>query len=206
MNPLKPIETRYKGYRFRSRLEARWAVFFDALGVAWQYEPQGFSLPSGNYLPDFWLPNHKYWIEIKGEQPTDHEQSLGMELAEQSGNEVYLFFGPIFIPKWDGSPVAPEAYALRGWDCTYHWCECRCGTVGVEFDGRSDRLPCKQPSCCFYARRANRPCQMHGLEYAKGCERSAHGDKGYAWDTVRLCAAYAKALSARFEFGESGAA
>jgi hypothetical protein len=72
MNPLKPIETRYKGYRFRSRLEARWAVFFDALGVAWQYEPQGFSLPSGNYLPDFWLPNHKYWIEIKGEQPTDH--------------------------------------------------------------------------------------------------------------------------------------
>lgn len=25
------IETEYKGYRFRSRLEARWAVFFDTL-------------------------------------------------------------------------------------------------------------------------------------------------------------------------------
>jgi hypothetical protein len=25
----KAIETHYKGYRFRSRLEARWAVFFD---------------------------------------------------------------------------------------------------------------------------------------------------------------------------------
>lgn len=30
---IKPIETHYNGYRFRSRLEARWAVFFDALGI-----------------------------------------------------------------------------------------------------------------------------------------------------------------------------
>jgi hypothetical protein len=28
---IKAIETRYKGYRFRSRLEARWSVFFDAM-------------------------------------------------------------------------------------------------------------------------------------------------------------------------------
>ena len=27
------IETEYCGYRFRSRLEARWAVFLDALGI-----------------------------------------------------------------------------------------------------------------------------------------------------------------------------
>lgn len=31
MSPLKPIDTHYKGCRFRSRLEARWAVFFDHL-------------------------------------------------------------------------------------------------------------------------------------------------------------------------------
>lgn len=54
MKDIKPIETFYKGYRFRSRLEARWAVFFDALGVKWEYEPEGFELPSGKrYLPDF---------------------------------------------------------------------------------------------------------------------------------------------------------
>ena len=29
---LRPIETHYNGYRFRSRLEARWAVFFEAMG------------------------------------------------------------------------------------------------------------------------------------------------------------------------------
>jgi len=65
---LKPIETKYKGYRFRSRLEARWAVFFDALGMAWEYEPEGFDLgPEGYYLPDFWLKPLKCWIEIKPE-------------------------------------------------------------------------------------------------------------------------------------------
>ena len=50
---MKAIETVYKGYRFRSRLEARWAVFFDALGLRWEYEPEGFELPSERYLPDF---------------------------------------------------------------------------------------------------------------------------------------------------------
>lgn len=54
MSTIKPIETVYNGYRFRSRLEARWAVFFDALKVNYEYEPEGFELPSGNYyLPDF---------------------------------------------------------------------------------------------------------------------------------------------------------
>lgn len=54
MSEIKAIETIYNGYRFRSRLEARWAVFFDALGVKYEYEPEGFELPSGKrYLPDF---------------------------------------------------------------------------------------------------------------------------------------------------------
>lgn len=42
---IKPIETIYNGYRFRSRLEARWAVFLDSLGVKYEYEPEGFELP-----------------------------------------------------------------------------------------------------------------------------------------------------------------
>lgn len=53
---INPIETLYNGIRFRSRLEARWAVFFDALEIKWEYEPEAYSLPSGNYLPDFFLP------------------------------------------------------------------------------------------------------------------------------------------------------
>ncbi|NJO82415.1 MAG: hypothetical protein HC828_06055 [Blastochloris sp.] len=42
---LYAIPTTYQGYRFRSRIEARWAVFFDALGIRWVYEPEGWNLP-----------------------------------------------------------------------------------------------------------------------------------------------------------------
>lgn len=76
---LQAIETRYSGYRFRSRLEARWAVFFDCLGLPWEYEPEGFVLPNGKwYLPDFRVryPGqgrrfegtdgpHDVWFEVK---------------------------------------------------------------------------------------------------------------------------------------------
>lgn len=68
MNTIKAIETRYAGYRFRSRLEARWAIFFDALGLQWEYEPEGFETDVGWYLPDFRVVNdigQICWIEVK---------------------------------------------------------------------------------------------------------------------------------------------
>lgn len=67
---MKAIETKYAGCRFRSRLEARWAVVFDHLGLEWQYEPEGFERPGPEgvirYLPDFYLPATETWVEIKG--------------------------------------------------------------------------------------------------------------------------------------------
>lgn len=41
---IQPIQTSYAGHRFRSRLEARWAVFFDAMKIDWEYEPQGYTI------------------------------------------------------------------------------------------------------------------------------------------------------------------
>ena len=70
---MKVIETEYKGYRFRSRLEARWAVFFDACGVRWEYEPEGYELNNGQqYLPYFLLHDVEgrvdgdLHVEVKG--------------------------------------------------------------------------------------------------------------------------------------------
>lgn len=64
---LKAIETRYQGCLFRSRLEARWAVFFDALDIPWEYEKEGYDLgEAGWYLPDFWLPQQQCFFEAKG--------------------------------------------------------------------------------------------------------------------------------------------
>lgn len=79
MRELKAIQTEYKGYRFRSRLEARWAVLLDELGVKWEYEPEGYDLGNGMcYLPDFRLYdvtiNHGFfkrhctiYLEVKGQ-------------------------------------------------------------------------------------------------------------------------------------------
>ena len=90
---IQPLETKYKGYRFRSRTEARWAVFFDSLGIKYEYEKEGYKLKSGCYLPDFWLPDYKYWIEIKGIEPTKEELSKMEELRETTEFPAILFFG-----------------------------------------------------------------------------------------------------------------
>lgn len=81
---IKAIETRYAGCRFRSRLEARWAVFFDTIGIKWEYEREGVVLPSGPYLPDFWLPEFRAWVEIKGSAPTRRESRLAIEMYHQA--------------------------------------------------------------------------------------------------------------------------
>lgn len=64
---VKPIETEYNGYRFRSRLEARWAVFFDAMHIEYDYEPEGFvGFDDVKCLPDFYLPAENLYVEVKG--------------------------------------------------------------------------------------------------------------------------------------------
>ncbi len=76
-------------YRFRSPLEARWAVFFDTLNIDWRYEAEGFEFPEKTrYLPDFWIPcplyfdaNSGYWFEINGLAPTLEELAKCENLA-----------------------------------------------------------------------------------------------------------------------------
>lgn len=85
MANIKAIPTRYRGYAFRSRLEARYAVFLDALGVRWEYESQGYDLgEAGYYLPDFWLPVQKAWIEIKGVPPSPRDAAKIRAVEELS--------------------------------------------------------------------------------------------------------------------------
>lgn len=100
MTNLKPIETEYKGYRFRSRLEARWAVFFDTCGVKWEYEPEGFDLGDGiKYLPDFRLHgvtlNHSFkaencsiYVEVKGQMNDADAKKINR--FHQQGGEILV--------------------------------------------------------------------------------------------------------------------
>ena len=123
---IKAIETRYKGYRFRSRLEARWAVFFDAMNIEWLYEPEGFVLDEdlGPYLPDFKVrypgSDRWQWIEIKPDAPSieeylkivdlhyksqEHPRTVSVMLCGYPGKPKFPVVGSDGILQ-----VAPESY------------------------------------------------------------------------------------------------
>jgi len=54
----RPKPTWYNNYYFRSKLEAKWAVFFDLMKIKWNYEPEQFTCKDGSqYTPDFFLPD-----------------------------------------------------------------------------------------------------------------------------------------------------
>lgn len=99
---IKAIETEYNGYRFRSRLEARWAVFFDAAGIDYQYEPDGFELDNNDwYLPDFYLPWFKCYVEIKPSSLTSDED----EEAKRKLEELFNLHGDCCAMICKGDPL-----------------------------------------------------------------------------------------------------
>lgn len=53
--------TTYAGTNFRSRLESRWACFFDLVGWRWEYEP----IDESGWMPDFLLIGAKRIIKIE---------------------------------------------------------------------------------------------------------------------------------------------
>lgn len=102
---LRPIDTAYNGYLFRSRLEARWAIFFDALRIPYRYELEGFTRNGINYLPDFWFPNglkllgeegmrSDVWGEVKpSANLSDEERAKIVQLVENTDYTLLLFAG-----------------------------------------------------------------------------------------------------------------
>lgn len=109
---IQPIETNWRGYRFRSRLEARWAVFFDRLGVEWVYEPQGFQLSTGErYLPDFYLPrlDGGIYVEVKHE---GGDTSKAERFAKEMNCKLLLACGVPDTRSFDA--IYPEA-GPAGW-------------------------------------------------------------------------------------------
>jgi hypothetical protein len=66
--------TRYHGTTFRSPLEARWAVFFDRMGIAWTHEPEEFMVDGQHVVPDFWLPHYGCFWEVRASQTFDQDR------------------------------------------------------------------------------------------------------------------------------------
>lgn len=91
---ISTLPTQYGGVMFRSRLEARWAVYFDLEKIEWIYEPEGFDLPElGRYLPDFYLPEVRMYAEVKPDKFTKDELYKCMTLAEVTKRECLILEG-----------------------------------------------------------------------------------------------------------------
>ncbi|MFI5867660.1 hypothetical protein [Streptomyces sp. NPDC051546] len=143
-------------------------MFFDHLGVAWQYEPEGFDLGEGCwYLPDFWLPELRFWFEVKGhgaadgidlwerfaqaaDPPSEEDVADGISpvlhvLPAQWRGRALLAYGDVPRPEGAGGVRAEgESMLASTGDPFFQWCICLgCGRVGAEFDGRWERICCE---------------------------------------------------------------
>lgn len=173
------IETAYAGHRFRSRLEARWARFFDAVGITWEYEPEH----ACRYLPDFVLRGLAggegvAYFEVKPDIPGNRIwDDRWQRFAMFKGYPLYVAHG---MPRCDGDILAGdsngqgyiEAYAADGSTCSmmaFATCS-TCGRTGLSFRGRRDSV-----------------CESHEVEFG-GRE-------------VHFLRAYEVALGWRFEPG-----
>ena len=182
---IKAIETVYNGYRFRSRLEARWAVFFDAIGISYEYEPEGFELSDGTmYLPDFYLKQCKTWFEVKGVMSKEDKHKTEQFIFDTKmplaiGNADFTFCSPIMhFGDCIGIDEPTNSYLARCYSCgeTY-------------FIGESASYEC---TCCeFY----DGNCTFDCLSI---------GDKPFEAFDDNVKNAFLKAKQARFEHGESG--
>ena len=89
------LPTYYGGVKFRSGLEARWAMYFDLINVEWRYEDEGYELPSGRYLPDFWLPVAGMHAEVKPDAGFSLlEVTRCLQLSAMTGFPAVLLDGP----------------------------------------------------------------------------------------------------------------
>lgn len=95
------IPTVYRGAQFRSRLEARWAAFFDLLGWSWDYEPVDLA----GYIPDFFIQRldlDPILVEVKGVtdifDETRDEAIIKAQKSGWRGQMLYLGAGPLLEP------------------------------------------------------------------------------------------------------------
>jgi hypothetical protein len=114
------IPTTYQGVRFRSRLEARWASFFDIAGWKWDYEP----LDLDGYIPDFMLWFKKpILVEVKPLVWDGSEREAGIIQGAEtkirfSGVQYEALLLGARLPDTDG--YRPMLGRLNGADMLQH--------------------------------------------------------------------------------------
>lgn len=100
------IPTVYAGIEFRSRLEARWAAFFDEIGWRWSYEP----FDADHYIPDFLIHGERSMlVEIKPFHA--YEQWAPVIERVRSAVEGHWYGDILYVGVEPAAAVEPET----GW-------------------------------------------------------------------------------------------
>ena len=187
---MKALDTVYRHYRFRSRTEARWAIFFDLMQIPFVYEKEGFDLNGMYYLPDFWLPHQKVWAEVKSLDPTPEEIEKAIRLSALTQSPVvFLIFATDIAStiEWSGGfyylPGKPER---EKYVAEWHVCP-----------------KCDAPNICPAAFCAGFDCWKCKVRLSPE-EVCAIADAGMEMVFVRrITESYQAAMQARFEHGEN---
>lgn len=164
MTAVASLPTPFNGVWYRSRLEARWAMFFQLLDSKALYEFESFDLDGTPYVPDFWMPEVKtldtrgadeegVYVEIKPTTPTDEENRKCALLSNATNKRVVLLYGEPgwWIPqRWNRNHVGADCFFPGdGWDNLFLPCEAvpthaEAGTsrvvLGFEHEGRGERI------------------------------------------------------------------
>lgn len=127
--------TPYDGHRFRSRQEAKWAVFFKHMGIEYEYEDSDTSCGEKRTLVDFYLPDFEMWIEVKHDKFSDDDRSKHVNkyllIPRVHGQMCVIAYGDpmcaMLNTKWNssillfrartrkGCPTQPGIYGSRVW-------------------------------------------------------------------------------------------
>jgi hypothetical protein len=143
------IPTTYKATRFRSRLEARWAAFFDLLGWSWVYEP----FDADGWIPDFLIEGAApFLVEVGPCIDRPDYLTKADDGASRHVDQPTLVLGVSPVPGFgDGvitaTPIAGILTRDGEWDDTpadASWANCHhCSSPGIFHTVGSYRLrPC----------------------------------------------------------------
>jgi hypothetical protein len=133
-----PIPTTYKGVQYRSRLEAKWAVFFEKLGFYFSYERYNITNENGDilYVPDFYIYegiNDNDWvdtffIEIKPSQPSQQYLDYLASLPLLYNQTILIMVGePSFSQKqgYEFLSFNPCDHEGRRWSKGFSLVQCK---------------------------------------------------------------------------------
>ena len=210
INDLQAQKDWYNGIEFRSKLESKTAQALDNIGIRYEYEPEGFELPSGKrYLPDFRVecwgkrgdysgPPFDLYIEVKGHMKQKDAKKIkefvgkkSVDVLDSDGNVCYCIDVPenptLIVGNIPVIKAVKDTYDFYGTTCSPY--DDMDGTGIYQFNYET----------------------VDGDHF--GAYPAVHNGRFYLWgddsnyinkeDAFLVASAYRLAQQARFEYGET---